>query len=269
MKFLIVVYLTVLKILLFVIFTVVLSPVWAAAMTDQSQSWIWQKQKSDVNLFHVYQDEINQLSQHDLDTLNQQVLTYVQSDQNRPADMNYRKYYSPVDQFQKIMNVVKYHPVVGLDVEKYERGSSSLGYCFGRATYLHLLFLKMGLQKNSIQKIWVLGRILNDRGNGYWQFHVATMVYTQFQGWVVLDVNIGKPLSVPDWILFYLKNNLNEKIRFYITDANKFGPSVGRYDRVQLGLDSTREMDWYNHYFKDMIYSFKRESLEQLGLVHF
>lgn len=222
-----------------------------------------------MNLRDLYSSEINQNDESGLDVLNIQTLKTVQSDMNRPIDMGHRIYFAPASDLQNIMNVVKNHPVVGLNVQKYERGDSSLGFCFGRATYLHLLFLKLGLQKNSIEKIWALGHILDDKRSGYWQFHVATMVYTQFQGWVVLDINVGYPMTVADWMQYYQKQNDDRKIRFYYTDPSKFGPSLGRYDRIQLGLDTPVELDWYKHYFKDMMSSLKNESLEQLGLQHF
>jgi len=141
------------------------------------------------------------------------------------------------------------NPVVNPSSSKYDQKDVSIGYCFGRATFVHMMLLKMGVQKESIQKIWAVGPM--KAGGIMWQFHVATMAYTT-QGWTVIDSNHYQPMPVRDWIAHYGSQTENGKIRFYATDAGKFAFEIGKYTRTQLGLDMPAERDWYKHYFKDM-----------------
>lgn len=143
------------------------------------------------------------------------------------------------------------NPVVNPSSSKYDQKDVSIGYCFGRATFVHLMLLKMGVQKESIQKIWAVGPM--KAGGIMWQFHVATMAYTEAQGWTVIDTNHYRPLPVREWIAQYNSQSENGKIRFYASDAGKFAFELGKYSRVQMGLDIPAERDWYKYYFKDML----------------
>lgn len=160
------------------------------------------------------------------------------------------------------------NPVVNPASSKYDQRDVSIGYCFGRATFVHLMLLKMGVQKESIQKIWAVGPM--KAGGIMWQFHVATMAYTETQGWTVIDTNHYRPMPVREWVAHYNSQAESGKIRFYATDAGKFAFEIGKYSRVQLGLDIPAERDWYKHYFKDMFAWLKtkrvtEDSVEPIG----
>ncbi len=133
----------------------------------------------------------------------------------------------------------------------YDKKSSGIGYCFGRSMYYHLMFLKKGLQKESIKKIWAVGHMKT--GNIDWGFHVATMVYTRDNNWMVIDSNHFEPISVEKWMDHYSQYNAEKDLRFYITTPEKFSVNTGKYARYQLGLDINRDVDWFFHYFKDMM----------------
>lgn len=150
-----------------------------------------------------------------------------------------------------LRNQILENPIVNPSSSKYDQDSVSIGYCFGRATFVHLMLLKMGVQKESIQKIWAVGPM--KAGGIMWQFHVATMAYVEGHGWVVVDSNHYKPMPVREWTTHYANQTENGKIRFYATEAGKFAYELGKYSRVQMGLDLSAEKDWYKHYFKDML----------------
>jgi len=223
----------------------------------------------DSNLWQIYLSETNGLSSDQISDLNSQTIVGIQEQSINIDASSKRVSMVPAQELGSILNFTKNHPLFGIQREEYERQGTSLGYCFGRATFLHLLFLRLGLQKESIEKIWVLGHIKNDRGDGYWQFHVATMVYSDQREWIVMDANIGHPLSASAWVKYYEHANPNGKLRFYYTSASKFGPSLGQYNRIQLGLDATIDQDWYKHYFVDMMSYLKNTSLTQMGMSHF
>lgn len=134
---------------------------------------------------------------------------------------------------------------------QYEKTGANIGYCFGRSMYYHLMFLKKGLQKESIKKIWAVGHMKT--GSVDWGFHVATIVYTRDNNWMVIDSNHFEPISVEKWMQHYSKYNAKKDLRFYITTPEKFSVNTGKYERFQLGLDVSRDVDWFMHYFKDMM----------------
>jgi hypothetical protein len=168
------------------------------------------------------------------------------------------------------VSVLKYmqtHEVVGTEAKpNYKREDVEIGYCFGRATFLHLLLLKMGLQKGSILKVWAVGPQKSSSGEFNWDFHVADIVYVRGFGWMTLDSGVWKPQPLDHWISHHTDQSLDGKIRFYVTDASRFTPKFDKYSPVQMGLNIDRENDWYRHYFKDMMASFSTRTLEELGL---
>lgn len=134
---------------------------------------------------------------------------------------------------------------------EYEKKGANIGYCFGRSMYYHLMLLKKGLQKDSIKKIWAVGPMKT--GTVDWGFHVATMVYTRDTNWMVIDSNHYEPITVEEWMNHYSKYSPKKDLRFYITTPEKFSVNTGKYERYQLGLDVSKDIDWFKHYFKDMM----------------
>ena len=133
--------------------------------------------------------------------------------------------------------------------------------------YFHLLLLRMGLQKESIRKVWIVGPIrVSKYSDLIWDYHVATIVYTKEKGWVTIDTNESKPEPVRDWVQYYTSRSVDGKARLYVTDPAKLSINTGTYDRVQLGLTSSRESDWFKGYFVDLLASMKRVSLATLGV---
>lgn len=164
----------------------------------------------------------------------------------------------------KLVELTYANPVVNPGMKKYDpRGN--IGFCFGRATFIHLILLKMGLQKNSIRKIWAIGPM--NTGEITWRYHVATMAYTKTKGWLVLDTNHGAPVSPQEWMATYSKMSTNGKLRFYSSDASKLGFKMGKYSRLRLGMDLNQERDYYHGYFKDMMEWVRERKLSQDGIV--
>ena len=126
------------------------------------------------------------------------------------------------------------------------------------------MLLKMGVQKNSIRKIWAIGPM--NTGDINWRYHVATMVYTK-KGWLVLDTNHGGPVTPQEWIATYSKMSTDGKLRFYASDASKFAFMIGKYSRLQLGMDINQERDFYRGYFKDMMEWVRKRKLSEDGIV--
>jgi hypothetical protein len=150
--------------------------------------------------------------------------------------------------------------------DKYKQEQADIGFCFGRATFMHLLLLKMGVQKESILKAWVVGP--QQTPGIMWDFHVATLAFVKDKGWMVIDPNLLEPQTLQAWYDRSNAQSTDKKMRIYITEPNKFGVDAGKYTRVQMGLDLNRETDWYKNYFVDMMKSIGQKTPESLGLRH-
>lgn len=166
-----------------------------------------------------------------------------------------------------ILEIVEKHPVVGRGArELYKRDGVEIGYCFGRAMYIHLLLLKMGVQKESIRKIWSVGPTRTSDPNLNWGHHVSILVFTKEKGWVTLDTNEIKPQAVRSWTDTYYDRSIDKLMKFYLTEPEKFGLETAKYNPINLGAKLSREKDWYQNYFVDMLKAVRTETLESLGL---
>ncbi|MCK6596871.1 MAG: hypothetical protein L6Q37_00790, partial [Bdellovibrionaceae bacterium] len=94
-------------------------------------------------------------------------------------------------------------------------------------------------------------------GDISWQFHVATMVRLNDGKWVVIDPILGRLVSAEHWHKEFAQENSTGDLRAYITEANKFGGSAGRYDPKQLGLRLDVHRDFYKNFFTDLQAWFK------------
>lgn len=232
------------------------SPFLCQNLFQQSE---YQQRKELINedLVIKYQNEVSGKSAPEVQEMNRQTLAIIQNE--IPVFQTRKKSSADLDLIQEIYNTVLHHKVVSTaKVEKYNRPDINLGYCFGRATYVHLKLLSLGIQKESIQKIWAVGPMSTYMGK--WSFHVATMVYNKDYGWMVIDTFSYHPQPLAQWMSAIAKTSEDGKVRFYNTDASKFGLSLGKYSRFELGLDLSKDNDWYKNYFKDMMHELKKET---------
>lgn len=164
-----------------------------------------------------------------------------------------------------VVNAIRTNPVANPSkTHLYEESGQGIGYCFGRATFAHLLLLRMGVRKDSVKKIWAVGP-MKAFGND-WGFHVATVVHTVEKGWVTVDTNSYQVQTVREWVDQYSKFSVDGKLRFYFTPADRFGVYPFKYSREQLGLDRTKEEDFYKNYFVELMDTLRGKTVEDLGL---
>lgn len=159
----------------------------------------------------------------------------------------------------KILNSFNQHPIASFSAadRKYSRTDTEIGYCFGRAMYFHQLLLRLGVDENSIKKIWAVGPM--SAGSITWQFHVAIAVRGLSGEWFVIDPvysspNPGKSKlpSPEEWYQSFLPQNKNKDLRIYITEPEKFGVSAPKYNVTDLGLRLSSKQDFYRGFFKDL-----------------
>lgn len=153
-------------------------------------------------------------------------------------------------QANKLLKSISPHPIVGdIAYDYYNRAGREIGFCFGRATYVHLALLRMGVKKDAIKKIWTVGQT---GGEVNWIYHVATAVRTTDGNWTVIDNFVNRLVTAQEWATMMRTMTVDGKKATFITDAKKFGPKTGAYSRVQLGLELSRDKDFYQNYFVDL-----------------
>lgn len=218
-----------------------------------------------LDLSQIYAVEKEFLSPADVSAENKRLLETLQA--YTPQLPSRRWAMIPLTKATALLRAMQTHPVIGYTASaKYDRPDVGIGYCFGRATYAHLMLLKMGVQKESIMKIWAAGEMKG--ANHSWAFHVATITFTPEMGWVAIDTNHNTPITAEQWMTTYQKQSTDQKLRFYVTPAEKFSFEIGKYDRVQLGLDLQREQDWYQHYFVDLMRAVRETDPVSLKIIH-
>ncbi len=220
--------------------------------------------KYNEELWDEYVKETKYLTVEEIHSRN---LTLVKKlNQYRPTKRSTRAAKISFSQTQQLWQVMKFHPVVSPEqAHKYEPVDIRIGYCFGRAMYAHLMLLKLGLQKESILKVWAIGKAKTPEVT--WDFHVATLTYTPEQGWIAIDPYFGHAMPAVQWMQNMSAMNINKRMRFYVTSPQKFSMGVGKYNPGQLGLNLEAEKDWYRNYFVHLLKSVREEKLSDLGLL--
>ncbi len=151
---------------------------------------------------------------------------------------------------------------VNVDYACYDP-KGAIGFCFGRATIVHMEALIRGVNPDSIRKIWIAGDM--DK----WGHHVATMIKGK-DGWYVIDSNLGRVVKAEEWIDFYkpYKSNKSAKdIMVFITRADRFSPEHAQnYSQINLFNTATnfyeRTEDYYRGFFVDYFDSLDKERKE-------
>lgn len=159
---------------------------------------------------------------------------------------------------------INQHPVVSEYNIFDRRNGMQIGFCFGRATYVHLALLRAGVNKDAIKKIWAVGPMKT--GDITWQFHVGTMVKGPGDEWLVVDTFVRRVMTPQEWFATMQGIATDKTLRFYVTNPEKFSVSLGKYSRIELGLDLSSEQDWYSHYFKDLMTWMQAKPMSEVGL---
>jgi hypothetical protein len=156
--------------------------------------------------------------------------------------------------------------VIGLEMQSYYDPDRSIRFCFGVATYVHQLLLRLGYPPEAIAKAFVIG-------HGTWRdgrelFHQSTVVLADDGKWYALEQHFASAKPVEEWFHHYYNQSNDGKTRLYITDPNRFTPELSRYDNFQMGIWGDHERgqqrsDAYRGYFRDLYEWLNRPLNEQ------
>jgi hypothetical protein len=136
---------------------------------------------------------------------------------------------------KRILRGVAAHPITGMESVFTREHSGEIGFCFGRALFVHRELLKAGMAQQDLVKIFALGELSVDKQ--LWRFHVAVGIRDPKQGILMIDPLFPEVQSIAQWMREIEKFDIKfpySRTRFYPTDPRKFLPSGGRYDKAQL-----------------------------------
>ena len=136
-----------------------------------------------------------------------------------------------------------------------------LGFCFGRATWVWLQAMRMGVDKNSIKKLFLVGPM--DADGRMWQFHVATAIRgrtSALEGskyvWYVIDSDFNHVKTADKFFEFFAKTSTDSKLRLFISDPQRLGAS----NTLKFGpvhYNNPYNEIGYNLFFRDMLLNLK------------
>jgi hypothetical protein len=162
-------------------------------------------------------------------------------------------------QAQKILDKIPTHPVVSdKGSQKFDTPDRQIGYCFGKAAYVHVELLRHGVDPRSIAKMFAIGPLTHTQHN--WNFHVATMVKAKEGGWWVIDGLESEVLTLEAWktlVLGWSQTRKTPLVRFYFSDAVKLNPTPGAYS------EKTLYVDYYKGFFKELGRWFQKNPVKQ------
>ncbi|MAF77824.1 MAG: hypothetical protein CME60_06645 [Halobacteriovoraceae bacterium] len=158
------------------------------------------------------------------------------------------------DQAETLFQDMKNSPCVR-NLNRYQRDDVTIGYCFGKATLVHMTSLIRGVNPHSIKKIWIVGET-----TGWWGHHVAGMVKGENGKWWVMDKDAGELVDHETWIHLFSRLKKNKDLMIFVTDPERFGPANNvQYNTFDLfnvpahGLEQySSENDYYKGFFKDV-----------------
>ncbi|MEN9723411.1 MAG: hypothetical protein RJB38_1397, partial [Pseudomonadota bacterium] len=140
------------------------------------------------------------------------------------------------------------HPVASMRHLPVYDPQKNFGFCFGRATAVHLEALRRGLARTRVMKIWGVGPM-----KGGWGHHVAGLVAAEDGGWWAIDPEVKRVVRATDWIRWLRGEQENERepLMFFISEAERFGPLPGKYRQIDLYGPGSNDI--YNGFFSDLI----------------
>jgi len=242
--------------LLFLVLFVIFSPLAWSFSYPNSAATPEQEKRVNENLHRTYNGELKEIRKGlkgDPDSLpNLRLLSSKINIRNKkfleelPQETS-----QPVsgDLAQKVLDTVATHPIVGdAVVQKYDREGLNVGFCFGKAAYIHVELLRRGVNPKSLGKVFAIGKFRS--GKAVWDFHVTPVVLGPKNEWWAMDTVTSEKVSpIAIWMRNVEKLDMDPAhplIRFYFSDAVKFQPLYGAYGPENLYFP------YFNNYFVDL-----------------
>jgi len=139
------------------------------------------------------------------------------------------------------------------------RGSAQYGYCWGRAMFFHIKAIQFGLSKNSVKKVWAVGKLSS--GSDKWRYHVTTIVRADNGTWYALDSLLDYPIPIQNWYRKMSEEyDPSGTMRIFVTDGAHYSPgSFEGYKKADLENES------YEGLFVDFLDALYQENTGGMG----
>ncbi|RZA07647.1 MAG: hypothetical protein EOP11_07115 [Proteobacteria bacterium] len=166
----------------------------------------------------------------------------------------------------QIFKALEENPVASLcELHRWDP-TSTVGLCFGRAVAAHIQALRSGMAKESIKKVWVVGR--PKFGTEMWSYHVATAIRGEDGLWYALDPKFGKPVTVREWYAGLTESDGTGLSRFYYTKPQRIVPSAvpGIAEGSPVGSHVKKKLDDLDReaiekpFFRELMKSFREDA---------
>lgn len=141
------------------------------------------------------------------------------------------------------------------NLNRYERPGADIGYCFGKATLVHMTALMRGVNPHSIKKIWIVGET-----TGWWGHHVAAAIRGPRGKWWVIDKDAGRVMTTREWMSTFGAIKKNKELMVFVTNPERFGPensnTYNTFDLFNTPADELQNYnpseDYYKGFFRDI-----------------
>jgi hypothetical protein len=200
----------------------------------------------------VYRESISRYDRFVQQDVNSHSMTpYAAIDFEKPRTLS-------MSNAERTMDAAVRNPVVSLhQYDKYDPFKKGIGFCFGRAMFVHLYLAINGVNRANIKKAFIVGPM----SKGSWAWHVTTIVQSKDRSgreiWLAIDPVAHQVMEVKDWYNHWKRQSDDGKLGLYITEATKFGASASVYDERGINVP------FYNNYFSDMMDWFENNDVSR------
>lgn len=153
-----------------------------------------------------------------------------------------------------VLTIAAQNPIVGTFAEKTYDLNGGVGFCFGRAMFIHMELVMRGLDRDSVKKAVIVGKMMG----GKWGWHVTTIVQSKDifgkRIWLALDPAMPGGVTLTEWYQSWKVHSNDNMLRLYITQSGRIGPTPSFYSHDAF------ENPFYNGYFTDMMEWFDSEA---------
>lgn len=117
----------------------------------------------------------------------------------------------------------------------------AIGFCFYKALMVHYFLRQKGVSQKDIKKVFAVGPLIYPPL--VWKFHVAVAVQSKGHVWVI-DPLVKKVSTLEDWkkeLQKFSAENPYPRLRFYVTDPQKFLPNSKEYSYDLISHTKTKK----------------------------
>lgn len=178
---------------------------------------------------------------------------------------------------QQSLASLMYNPVSSPNSMLRYDPANQIGFCFGRATSVHLDSLVRGLAPDSLLKLWAVGYLVPPEKIGLSdletvgianQYHVTILQRTVYwtgsswaQNWLAIDPIPGQVLTARQWAAEIKRRDKKGNLRLYVTNPKRLLPDG---DSIYSQMDFSNPQ--FNNYFIDLLTDLRMTSSRSLRM---